>query len=144
MWYSFIILKFSPGIIFLLIAGQLFGQEITGMTSLEFYKQYGDRLIDGSILIIDGRTDTMFAGERIGNAVNIDADADDLEERLKLHLDQPVIVVYCTTIRRTTDIVNKLRCAYKGKIVFITDGIRGWKQNGLPVNIGLQSGSDEE
>ncbi len=138
MWSSFIIhkriLKFFPVIIFLLLSGYLYSQEITGLTSLQFYEQYGDRLNEDSLLIIDGRTDSMFAGGHIGKSVNIDADADNLEKQLYQHLDQPTIVIYCTTTRRTTDIVNKLRGIYKGNIIWITDGIRGWKQNGLPVN----------
>lgn len=136
-------LKLTLAIIMLSFPGYLYSQEIIELTSLEFYEQYGDRLDDGNILLIDGRTDTMFAGERIGKAVNIDADADDLEEQLNQHLDQPTIVVYCSTTRRTRDIVNKLRGIYKGKIIWITDGIRGWKQNGLPVNTGLKLGLDE-
>ena len=131
-----IILNFSLGIFLLLFAVDLYSQEITGLTSKEFFEQYGNKLHDESILIIDGRTEAMFASERIGNAVNIDADSEDLLEQLEHHLDQPVIVVYCTTIRRTIYIVNKLRGIYEGEIIFIIDGVRGWKQNNLPVNEG--------
>jgi rhodanese-related sulfurtransferase len=137
-------LIFTLGIItFLSPSLQLFSQEITGLTSLEFFKLYGERIDDGSLLLIDGRTDAMFAAEHIGKAVNIDADAYNLEELLLNHLDQPLIVVYCTTIRRTTDIVNKLRGSYNGEIIIIRDGIVGWKQNGLPLNKRSQISPDE-
>ena len=129
-------LKFSLGIFFLFFAWNLYSQEIRGLTSKEFYEQYGNKLHDESLLIIDGRTEAMFDRERIGNAVNIDADSEDLLEQLEQHMDQSVIVVYCTTIRRTTDIVNKLKGIYEGEIIFIIDGVRGWKLNNLPVNKG--------
>ncbi len=137
------ILKLALAIATLSFPGYLFSQDIIELSSLEFYEQYSERLYDGSLLIIDGRTGTMFARERIDNAVNIDADAENLEEQLMPHLDQPLIVIYCTTMRRTQDIANKLRGIYKGEIICITDGIRGWKQNGLPVNSGSQISLDE-
>ena len=92
-----IILKFCLGIIFLLFAVDLYSQEIKELTSKEFYEQYGNQLHDESILIIDGRTEAMFARERIGSAVNIDADSEDLVEQLQQYPDHPILVGYCTT-----------------------------------------------
>ena len=119
------IIRLSLGIVLLFFTGSLSSQKITGLTSQQFYEQYGDQLNDGDLLIIDGRSERMFALGRIGNAVNIDADSEDLEKQMQQYLDRPLIVVYCTTIRRTIDIVNKLKGVYDGEIIGITDGIKG-------------------
>ncbi len=136
-------LKIILGFFFLVFAGNLYGQKITGLTSQQFYEHYGDQLNDGDLLIIDGRSERMFALGRIGNAVNIDADSEDLEKQMQQYLDRPLIVVYCTTIRRTIDIINKLKGVYEGEIIGITDGIKGWKENNLPVNEGEEITHDE-
>lgn len=107
--------------------------QIKGISSTEFYDNHQQLLHEGNTLIIDGRTAEMFSGGHLKNAVNIDADDPDLELLLQQHLDEPLIVVYCTTIRRTLKIVNTLRSIYKGEIIFIHDGISGWKRNGLPL-----------
>ncbi len=143
-WRIFQITLFT---LFLLLAfvipKEVAGQEIRGLTSVEFFEQYGDRLDDEDLLIIDGRTEEMFSHERIGNAINIDADSEDLAEQLSKHLDRPLIVIYCTTIRRALDIVNKLKGVYEGEIICITDGVSGWKRHGLPVNRGDGISLDE-
>jgi rhodanese-related sulfurtransferase len=117
----------------LLIPEKTIGQNVTGVSSLEFYENHLHLLDDGGALIIDGRTATMFASGHLKNAINIDADDPDLIPLLQEHLNEPLIVVYCTTIRRTGDIIKALTNLYEGKIIYINDGIRGWQQNGLPV-----------
>ncbi|MFO7873800.1 MAG: rhodanese-like domain-containing protein [Bacteroidales bacterium] len=107
---------------------------INGMSSRVFYEEYLHLLEDSNVVIIDGRTAEMFAGGHLKNAVNIDADGPDLSEKLKLYADQPMIVVYCTTNRRTSKIVQTLSDFYEGEILYIEDGIRGWKRNGFPVS----------
>lgn len=114
------------------------GQSTKGVTSKEFFEQYTDLLYDEETLIIDGRTDEMFAGGHIGNAVNIDADMENLEGELKKHLEVPRIVVYCTTNRRTYDILHVLEKIYQGEIIYISDGITGWRKNGFPEKATIQ------
>ncbi len=121
------------GLFCLLIPEKVVGQQVTGMSSVEFYKNYRHLLDDGGALIIDGRTATMFASGHLENAINIDADDPNLIPLLQEHLDEPLIVVYCTTMRRTNKIVNTLRGLYEGEIIYIRDGLRGWQQNRLPV-----------
>lgn len=110
----------------------MFGQSTKGVTAQEFFEQHIDLLYDEETLIIDGRTDEMFAGGHIENAINIDADMENLEDELKKHIEVPRIVVYCTTSRRTYDIVYVLEKIYKGEIIYISDGITGWRANGFP------------
>lgn len=109
-----------------------FGQQIKAIDSEEFFKDYLHLLENGETLIIDGRTRQMFSTGYLKNAINIDADDPNLMNLLQPHLNEPQIVVYCTTVRRTIKIVNTLIEIYDGNIIFITDGIRGWRKNGYP------------
>ncbi len=122
------------GLFCLLIPEKVIGQNVTGVSSLEFYENHLHLLDDGGALVIDGRTAAMFASGHLNNAINIDADDPDLIPLLQEHLDEPLIVVYCTTMRRTNKIVNTLMGIYEGDIIYIRDGLRGWQQNGLPLN----------
>ncbi len=111
-----------------------FGQQINAVNSEEFFKEYKHLLEDGETVIIDGRTRQMFSGGHLKNAINIDADDPSLVSLLQEHLEKPRIVVYCTTLRRTTKIVNTLRGMYEGEIIYISDGISEWQRNGFPVS----------
>ncbi len=106
---------------------------IISVTACEFFENYLHLLEDEETLIIDGRTQEMFSEGHLKNAINIDADAPNLLELLHPHLGKSRILLYCTTIRRTTDIMNALNGVYKGEIILISDGFRGWRQNGFPV-----------
>ncbi len=108
-------------------------QQITAVSSQDFYENYRHLLDDGEALIIDGRTEKMYSGGHLKNAINIDADDPRLIPLLQQHLDEPLIVVYCTTVRRTNKIVNTLRGMYEGDIIYISDGIGGWQLNGFPL-----------
>jgi rhodanese-related sulfurtransferase len=108
----------------------VYGQNIIAVSSQEFFDNYLHLLEDEETIVIDGRTQRMFSGGHLKNAVNIDADDPDLLTLLQQHLNEPQIVVYCTNVRRTIKIVSTLIEIYDGNIIFITDGIKGWKQNG--------------
>ncbi len=108
---------------------------INGVSSRMFYENHLHLLENSNAVIIDGRTAEMFAGGHLKNAVNIDADAPNLSETLKQYADRPLIVVYCTNIRRTSRIVHTLSDFYEGEIFYIEDGIQGWKRNGFPVSV---------
>lgn len=83
-------------------------------------------------VLIDGRSAAMFAEKHIAGATNVDAFADSLSQDLEKYLDKKTIIVYCSNSRRAATIVEELKTlAYKGKIVFITDGINGWIDAGL-------------
>ncbi len=114
------------------LPGKTSGQQVVGVSSLEFYENHRHLLEDGGATIIDGRTAEMFESGHLKNAINIDADDPNLIDLLQEHTDEPLIVIYCTTIRRTGDILQALEEFYEGKIIYINDGLRGWKQNGLP------------
>ncbi|MDG5800287.1 rhodanese-like domain-containing protein [Marinilabiliaceae bacterium ANBcel2] len=105
------------------------GQNTKSVTSKEFYENYKHLLNNNDVAIIDGRTAKMYSEKHIKNAINIDADGENLLELLKEQADSPIIVVYCTTIRRTTKIVNTLKPIYNGELIYISDGIRGWLKN---------------
>lgn len=108
-------------------------QQVTAVSSKEFFENYMHLFEDSSAIVIDGRTEKMFSEGCLGNAINIDADDPDLIELLQPFLNYPMIVLYCTTIRRTNDIMQVLKELYKGDIVYISDGIRGWRANGFSV-----------
>lgn len=80
-----------------------------------------------STVLIDGRSDDMFAERHIDGALNIDAFGSSLSDKLKNYLENNEIIVYCTNHRRAEIIIEKLKeLHYNSKIIFITDGINGW------------------
>ncbi len=118
---------------FVMACGEVNSQQVTAVTSQKFYEKYRHLLDDGEALIIDGRTEQMYSAGHLKNAINIDADDPRLIPLLQQHLDEPLIVVYCTTVRRTHKIVNTLRGMYEGDLIYISDGLRGWQLNGFPL-----------
>lgn len=92
------------------------------------------RLNSRNSVIIDGRTMAMYEAGHIRGAICIDADAANTKEELSKYLKRRTIVVYCTSNRRTTKIVGLLKdIGYRRRIITITDGMTGWKANGLEV-----------
>lgn len=78
-------------------------------------------------IIIDGRSDAMFAEKHIAGAINIDAFSDSANTELKKHLETNEIIVYCTNQRRAELLIEKLNeLQYNGKIIFIIDGLNTW------------------
>ncbi len=82
-------------------------------------------------IIIDGRSDEMYANKHIEGAINIYAFSDSLKTELKNYLEAKNIIVYCTNHKRAELIIEKLKeFQYNGKIIFITDGINAWVSSG--------------
>jgi rhodanese-related sulfurtransferase len=93
-------------------------------------KIYIENYEPDSLLIIDGRTQLMFESGHLKNAVNINAFSENADQELTKYLDRKRILIYCTKSNRSRTIVNKLQLLdYAGEIVFVTDGITGWKNN---------------
>ncbi|MFW5872989.1 MAG: rhodanese-like domain-containing protein [bacterium] len=111
----------------------LFAQAITKITSQEAQSMLGS-LYGKNAVIIDGRTSAMFESEHLKNAVNINAFSEEADDKLRDYLDREKILVYCTNRNRSETMISKLQAlGYKGEIIFVTDGINGWKKNGFPV-----------
>ncbi len=108
-------------------------QRSISVTAREFFDNYLHLLEDNETVVIDGRTLEMFSEGHLKNAINIDADDPDFLKLIQPYLGKHRILVYCTTVRRTTTILNFLTGIYDGEIIYISDGIRGWIQNGYPV-----------
>ncbi|MBE9469278.1 MAG: rhodanese-like domain-containing protein [Bacteroidetes bacterium] len=84
-----------------------------------------------STIIIDGRSDEMYAKKHIDGAINIDAFSDLVKTELKKYLEAKKIIVYCTNHKRAEAIIEILKeLKYKGKITFIADGINAWISSG--------------
>ena len=128
-----LITALSVFLVFAALACKRGDSRVTGVTSNAFYDQYSHLLEDDAAMVIDGRTAEMFSRGHLPGAVNIDADGENLKEKLKAHANEPLIVVYCTTVRRTGKIIDTLKEFYQGEIIYISDGIQGWTRNGLPL-----------
>lgn len=88
-------------------------------------------------IIVDGRSDVMFAEKHIEGAINIDAFSDLATTELKKHLETNNIIVYCTNQRRAELLIEKLNeLQYNGKIIFIIDGLNTW------ISLGYETVSD--
>ena len=74
----------------------------------------------------------MYKSGHIKNAVQINAFSEDAAKNLAGYVNKKKIIIYCTTNNRSKTLIEKLKClGYKGEIIFITDGIKGWKSHDL-------------
>ncbi|MDZ7777990.1 MAG: rhodanese-like domain-containing protein [Bacteroidales bacterium] len=109
----------------------LMAQTVTKVTSLEAYPLMKKANNEQSI-IIDGRSPSMYNSGHIKNAIQINAFSEDAAKKLARYVNKKQIIVYCTTNNRSQTLIKKLkRLGYRGEIIFITDGIKGWKSHGL-------------
>lgn len=90
--------------------------------------------------IIDGRDSTMFYSGHIKNAVFIDAFSQDLNKSLQKYLTEDTLIIYCTNNRRSEIIIENLKLLnYKGLIIYMQDGLNGWKKNEFDIIIPLNN-----
>jgi len=108
-------------------------QIITELTSLDFYENHMHLIEQEGTVLIDGRSKEMFDKGHIEGAIYIDAFQDGFLPELSSYAGKSTIVVYCTTKRRTTVLIDALKTFYTGHIVCICDGMTGWLANDLPV-----------
>ncbi len=130
-----VIRKFIICCVFVLSFSQIHAQSIRKIDSSEAYELLQSFNYHSGVLI-DGRNSTMFADGHIEKAILINAYEEDLSENLIPLLKKERIMVYCTTQNRTNTIVKTLiELNYKGEIIVVADGIKGWKKNNYPLKI---------
>jgi len=116
-----------------LFANVLFAQAIQKITSVEAQVILSG-LDSKTSVIIDGRDSVMFYSGHIKDAIYIDAFENNAKNFLLKYLDKENIVVYCTMNKRSEKIIEMLKSmGYQGEIIYISDGISGWKENNFPV-----------
>ncbi len=121
---------FSAIILVILLSTGLSGQTITKINLQEAHTLLNSGQ-NTPECIIDGRTAAMFASGHIENAVNINAFDDNADEQLVEYLTCNPLMVYCTNQRRAETIIEILKnLGYRNEIIFMADGINGWKANG--------------
>ncbi|MFW6043378.1 MAG: rhodanese-like domain-containing protein [Marinilabiliaceae bacterium] len=117
----------------LLFTNLLTAQIVKEVTSSEANSLLKKMDLEQSV-IIDGRTPSMYTSGHIKGAIQINAFADEADEKLKKYLDHEKMLVYCTNSNRSETIIEKLKSlGYAGEIIFMKDGITGWKNNGFAV-----------
>jgi rhodanese-related sulfurtransferase len=80
--------------------------------------------------LIDARSPEMFTTGHIVNAIQIDAYAADVAERVTPLLQKDTLFLYCTTNKRIQVIREILTGqGFTGALFIMTDGITGWKEN---------------
>lgn len=90
--------------------------------------------------IIDGRDSAMFYSGHIKNAIYIDAFSQDLNKSIQPYLTEDTLIVYCTNNRRSEIIIEKLKLLkFKGLIIYMQDGLNGWKENKFDIIIPLNN-----
>jgi len=100
-------------------------QVYTMLTSCNYHKT-----------IIDGRDSAMFYSGHNINAVYIDAISDEVPRFLENYTNYDSLLVYCTNQTRSEMIIDKLKkLNYQGRIIYMQDGINGWKNNDFPIKI---------
>ncbi len=76
----------------------------------------------------------MFNSGHLKQSFYIDAFSEMLEKELIKYIKNDSLLVYCTNKKRSEKIINQLlKLNYKGKIIYMQDGLNGWKQNNYPL-----------
>ncbi|UMB59765.1 rhodanese-like domain-containing protein [Lutibacter sp. A80] len=118
--------KYTSIVISLLFGLNAIGQTIEKIAAKDVLEIVVSRDTINTIMI-DGRSAEMFADTHIEGAVNIDAFSESSSIELKNYIDKEEFIVYCSNNKRGGIIIEKLiELEYKGKIIFIADGINGW------------------
>jgi len=125
LYYLFILFCFSPVLNAQVVDTLKSEQVYTILTSCDYHKT-----------IIDGRDSAMFYSGHIKNAVYLDAFSEKACGLLESFTNCDNLVVYCTNQTRSDMIIDKLKkLNYQGKIIYMQDGINGWKNNDFPIII---------
>ncbi|MBU1013857.1 MAG: rhodanese-like domain-containing protein [Bacteroidetes bacterium] len=116
-----------------LLFNEAYTQTIKRITATEFHSFLEGKDRD-KLTIIDGRDSSMFYSGHIMGAINLNAFAKSTQTKLAEFIDQEQLIVYCTNYTRTETLVDLLsKSGYNGEIIFVTDGITGWKKNGFDI-----------
>ncbi len=109
-------------------------QTIQSVTSMGFYDRLDSLKNSESAIIIDCRNIVKYNEGHLPEAINIDAFSDDVQVQVLKYITTQTIVVYCMENTRSEAMIKVLKeNNYKGIIIDITDGYRGWTENNLPV-----------
>ncbi|MDA3910141.1 MAG: rhodanese-like domain-containing protein [Bacteroidales bacterium] len=123
-------MKYLIILCFLFITAFVNAQNVIELSASEAHDIILDLNPDNASLI-DGRTEAMYNEGHIANAVNINAFFTDVNDKLKPYLSRKQLVVYCTNQNRSLKLIDALESLnYAGEVIFITDGITGWKTSG--------------
>lgn len=123
-------IKFFIGILFVCTASTLsVAQQVTEWTPAQFNAKIK---ANGSLILLDVRTPGEFVEGHIPNAINIDVNGPDFEQKA-LKLDKKkAVYVYCLAGARSKTAAAFLQ--EKGyQVVSMKGGIKEWKSAGLPV-----------
>jgi len=86
--------------------------------------------------IIDGRDSVMFRTGHLKNAVYIDAFSVDVVPFLQTYLNSDTLLIYCSNQTRSELLIEHLQqLNYKGHIIYMKDGLTGWKKQKFPLEI---------
>jgi rhodanese-related sulfurtransferase len=121
-------------IIFFTAIINIYSQNIDTINSPEAFQLLSEN--NYNLNIIDGRDSVMFYSGHIKNAKYINAFSETAYKQLEQYLESDTLFIYCTNQRRSETIINMLiKLDFKGKIIYMQDGINGWKKNDFPVKI---------
>lgn len=109
-------------------------QVVDTLTSVKVYEMLTS--CEYTTRIIDGRDSAKFYSGHLKNAVYIDAFSDQAVPFLTKYLNEDCIIIYCTNKTRSLLLIDKLKgINYQGKILYMQDGITGWKKNGYRIEM---------
>jgi len=122
-------------IFFISINYNLKSQNIDTLQSKDVFLML-NKLENSKLQIIDGRDSLMFNSGHLENSIYIDAFSEILENGLSKYTKNDSLLIYCSNQRRSETIIEKLiEMNFAGKIIYMQDGLNGWKQNNYPLKL---------
>ncbi len=98
-------------------------------------KEFNQAISTSNVQVLDVRTPEEFESGHIRNAVNVDVQSADFEEKAEgLYKDVPVYV-YCRSGKRSATAADKLKSMGFKEVYNLEGGIEQWQKDGLPVAV---------
>jgi thioredoxin 1 len=99
-------------------------------------QEFAQKLAATNVQLIDVRTPGEYEQDHLKNAVNIDINSDDFEQRIgKLNKKMPVLV-YCLSGGRSSSAASKMQDMGFTEVYNMDGGIMKWQSAGKPVGQG--------
>ena len=109
------------------------GQTFEDVTAKEAFDLIQDNKNDPDFVVLDVRTPEEFSGGHIENAVNLDYNSETFREELD-QLDKSITyLMHCKSGGRSSKAIVMMAELDFLEVYHMTDGMDGWKDEGLPV-----------
>jgi len=131
--YSLLVLLLLVAGVLLIVGCKTSAQIVEDITVQEAFDLIDEEQDNPDFAIIDVRTPEEYAEGHLENAVNIDFNADDFEDRINELDKDKTYLIYCRSGVRSAGARDVMEELGFSEVYNILEGIVGWTDTGFPV-----------